>query len=261
MIFKTIPKELQSEGITLDLINTINMDTQYSPVQLNPGDEPAKLMQCSSGYWVVMEDGSVLKERNGYYVVPVKEAQIGRARYLLNFKDQIAVELERIHESKIQDEILSLKKQVDVKVSDDLDKLRQILVMAGKIEVHGLEAILIDAVKNATGDDPFSINYRNKVEYEQRVAHAKELDTENDLLSCYERLKQLSEAGEYNTLYQHYFQDGLPLLSSFNRNNPEHMTALIKSFHRDKIMATIDEIKEKDHLYMVAKFNVDKRGQ
>lgn len=251
---------LKKEGITPAFLKSFTMDQEYSPVQLMPNEEPVKLIRCSTGYWVMLEFGDYLKDdKKRLIVIPEKEAKIGRARYLLNFKEQIETKSGEIYQAKIQDEIVRLKSQVDIKVSDDLKKMREILVLAGKIEVTGIEAILVNAIENASGDDTFSLNSRDQAEYRLRKKKAVEFATD-EFLHAYETLKKLSEAGVYDTLYQHYFQDGLPLIASFTHNNPAHRAVLIKSFHKDKIMSTIDEIQSKDHLYMVAKFNVDKRG-
>jgi hypothetical protein len=251
---------LKQEGITPEFLKSFTMDQEYSPVQLQPNEEPVKLIRCSAGYWVMLEFGVYLKdEKRRLVVIPEKEAKIGRARYLLAFKDQIASNAGKIYEAKIQEEICRLKSQVDVRVKEDLAKMREILVLGGKIEVTGMEAILMSVIEDASGDDPFSFNGRDKLKLQQRKALAKELATD-EFVNAYESLQRLSEAGEYNTLYQHYFQDGLPLLASFTTTNAEHQAALVKNFHKDKIMATIEEIQSKDHLYMVAKFNVDKRG-
>jgi hypothetical protein len=251
---------LKKEGITHELLKSINMDKEYSPVQLRPNEDPVKLIQCSTGYWVMLEYGEYLKDdKRRLIVISEKEAKIGRARYILNFKAQVEANRGEIYESQIQQEVIRLKAQVDVKVKEDLSKMREILVMGGKIEVTGLEAILMDAIDNATGTDPFSFNNNDKVVLNNRKQLAKELATD-DLLIAYEELKRLSEAGQYDTLYQHFFQDGLPLLASFNKNNPLEIAAMIKNFKADKIMSTIDEIQSKGHIYMVAKFNVDKRA-
>lgn len=250
---------LKKEGITAEYLKSIDMSIEYSPVQLMPNEEPVKLIRCSTGYWVMLEFGEYLKdEKRRLVVIPEKEAKIGRARYLLNFKEEIATHQLEVYESKIQSEITRLKEKVDIKVKEDLSKLRQILVMGGKIVLEGLEAILATAIETGHGSDPFSINYRDRLNYEQAKEKAIELATD-EMLDSYNSLKNLSETGQYDILYQHYFQDGLPLLASFKHNSPGDQVALVKNFHRDKIMETIDQIQSNGHLYMVAKFNVDKR--
>lgn len=253
-------KDLIKEGITDVFLKSFTMEHEYSPVQLRTGEGPVKLIRCLNGYWIMLEFGEYLKdEKRRLVVVSEKEAKIGRARYLLNFKEQIEIQKEEIYERRIQDEITRLKLQVDVKANDDLAKMRQILVMGGKIETVGLESILINSIENASGNnDPYSINYHDHVTYTKRKELAKELATD-EFLSAYEVLKNLIETKQYDILYQYYFQDGLPLLATFNHDNPTHTAALIKNLHRDKIMQTIDQIQQKDHLYMVAKFNIDKK--
>lgn len=249
---------LKQEGITTEFLKSFTMDREYSPVQLMPNEDTVKIIRCSTGYWVMLEFGEYLKdEKRRLIVIPEKEAKIGRARYMLNFASQIAANNGELYEAKIQEEIIRLKAQVDVRVKEDLSKMREILVMGGRIEVTGIEAILMDAIENATGTDAFDFNNNDKVVLNSRKQIAKELATD-DFLSTYEALKKLNETGQYDTLYQHYFQNGLPLLASFNRNNPTEMDAMVKNFKADKIMSTIDEIQAHDHLYMVAKFNVDK---
>lgn len=252
--------DLKKEGITSQFLKSINMNQEYSPVQLMPNEEPVKLIKCSTGYWVMLEYGEYLKDdKRRLVVIPEKEAKIGRARYLLNFKEEFEKQMADAYEAKIQDEVIRLKKLVDDRVKEDVSKIRQILVMSGRLEVTGLEAILHNAVQEAAGNDPFSLNYRDRQAYELNKERAKEIATD-ELVEAYEALKRLSENEEYDILYQHYFQDGLPLLASFNHNNPAHMVALVKNFHRDTLSDTVEQIKSKDHLYMVAKFNVDKRN-
>lgn len=250
---------LKQEGITPDFLKSFSMEQEYSPVQLMPSEEPVKLIRCSAGYWVMLEYGDYLKdEKRRLVVIPEKEAKIGRARYLLAFKEQIAANKGAIYEGKIQEEICRLKAKVDDRVKQDLSKMREILVFAGIVEPEGIEAILINAAKSASGNDPFSLNQSDKSRHELREAKAKELATE-DFVNAYECLKCLSEAGDYDNLYIHYFQDGIPLLASFAHANPNDMAALVKNFHRDKLEATLQEINANDHLYLVAKLNVDKK--
>lgn len=253
-------KELIKEGITDVFLKSFTMDQEYSPVQLRPGEDPVKLIRCSIGYWIMLDFGEYLKDdKRRLVVVPEKEAKIGRARYLLNFKSEIETQKADIYERRIQDEITRLKLQVDVRVNEGLSKMRQILKMGGKIETSELESILINAIEEAgDNNDPYRVNYYDKAAYAKRKEQAKELATD-EFLRAYEILKNLSETKQYDILYQHYFQEGLPLLATFNHDNPTHTAALIKNFHRDKIMQTIDQIQQKDHLYMVAKFNIDKK--
>lgn len=249
----------KKSDIPPEFLNSFSMDNEYSPVQLQPDEEPVKLIRCSTGYWVMLEYGEYLKdEKRKLIVIPEKEAKLGRARYLLNFSEQIANQKGEMYENAIQEEIARLKNLVDIRTEKDLEKMREIFVLAGRIKPEGLEALLISAVENTTGNDPFQINNHNRVQHEAKKKLALELATD-DLWQAYECMQSLHKAGEYATLYNHFFQDGLPQLASFDHNNPKHQAALIKNFHKDKIMATIDEITSKDHLYMVAKFNIDKK--
>lgn len=110
MILKKLPKEVVSEGITVELFNKINMDNFYSPVQLQPNDEPVKLMKCATGYWVMIDDETFLRdEKNKLIVFGEKECQIGRARYLLSYgvkeKEQKVNDLIDYWDRQVQAEI------------------------------------------------------------------------------------------------------------------------------------------------------------
>lgn len=251
-------KDLKAEGITKEMLQAINMERDFSPVQLLPGEEPVKLIQCSQGYWVMLEFGDYLKdEKNRLVVIPEKEARIGRARYKINFADQINAHLNTILENQIQDEVKRLKNLVDNKLKEDLSKLREILILGGKLEPEGLEKILYDAIDNASGDDPYSINGNDKRVRDHRRKIAKEMATDS-LLESYNLMLRLKEQEQYNSLYQHYFQDGLPQVASFNMNTD--VAAAKKYFGANAIIGTIDDMQQQDHIYNVAKFNVEKRN-
>lgn len=245
--------------ITKEFLNSFSMEHEYSPVQLMENEQPVKLIRCSAGYWVMLEFGEYLKdEKNRLIVIPEKEAKIGRARYLLNYAAEIeAVKIDKL-EKAIQAEIDVLKAKVDDKLDADIKKIREILVLAGKIEVDGLERILMDAVGNASGNDPYGFNNNDRLRMEERKKLAKELATD-DLMSSYNLLLKYKINTPYNQLYTHFFQDGVPMIGSFKIASSSDIHALKALFNADLIMDTIEEIKEKDHLYMVAKVNVEKR--
>lgn len=95
MIFKTLPKELKAENIDHDTLNTICLETGYSPVILQPGDEPVELLRSEKGFFVKDNDGGYLRDKKGFFIVSEKDCQIGRARFLMKYGDR-----EKIH--KIQ---------------------------------------------------------------------------------------------------------------------------------------------------------------
>lgn len=86
---KKLTKDLIEEGITLDLINSIDLSKKCSPVMIAKGDEPVRLLICSTGYNVIVDDGTILRDAaNKPIVLPEKECVIGRARYLVNYGEQ-----------------------------------------------------------------------------------------------------------------------------------------------------------------------------
>jgi len=250
---------LIKEGITKDLLASINMDKQHSPVQLMPDETPVKLIKCGTGYWVMLEFGEYLKdEKNRLIVISDKDAKIGRARYMINYATEIEQErLDKLEEA-INSEMDILKAKVDEKLNSDIKKSREILVLAGKIELEGIEKILTDAVRQANGSDPYNLNSNDSYRYEQRAKIAKELATP-EFEDSYKLLLRLKENTPYNSLYQQYFQEGLPLVGSFQTNSPSDLEALKKLFSRSALDQTSDDMQNKDHLYMVAKVNVEKR--
>jgi hypothetical protein len=98
MIIKKLSKEQLDEGISVEIVNALNMEKNYSPIQLQKGDEPVNIMPCTGGFWVMYEPGKFLKdEKNKYIIFPEKECRIGRARYLLNYgKEEKRLKIEAL---------------------------------------------------------------------------------------------------------------------------------------------------------------------
>ncbi|UQT35204.1 hypothetical protein M5E82_05685 [Parabacteroides distasonis] len=57
MEIKKLTKEEKAEGLTLDLVNKVDLRKKCSPVMFKAGDEPVDIMECSTGYWVHTSDG------------------------------------------------------------------------------------------------------------------------------------------------------------------------------------------------------------
>lgn len=57
MEIKKLTKEEKAEGLTLDLVNKVDLLKKCSPVMFKGGDEPVGIMECSTGYWVHTSDG------------------------------------------------------------------------------------------------------------------------------------------------------------------------------------------------------------
>lgn len=234
-------KDLDKEGITKEFLSTLSVKKLGNPVQLLPNDEPINLIKCMAGFWVSL-DGEILKnEKNEYLVISDKEALIGRARYLLNFKDEIKSQ-------KIEQEIERLKNLVDKKLDYVLDQMEEILIYSGHIVPSGFKGTLYKIMEA----EESQIMKRNK---------ALEI-VDEETLKLYENLKnqkELNEKKDYNSLYVFLIQKGLNEIASFDTTNPKHINALIRNFHRDKIESTIIEIQSSDHLYNIAKFNIEKQ--
>ena len=112
---KKISKELKEEGVTMELINSINLNKSYSPVQLRKGEMPVKLLKCTTGFWIMLEDLSFLKDENNKLIVlSEKEVQIGRARYLMNYGDE-----------EKQKQVKRLIEKWRYEIRNELDKIKQ----------------------------------------------------------------------------------------------------------------------------------------
>lgn len=127
MIFKTIPRELKDEGITLDLLNNINLKVGYSPIIAEKGDEPAKLLQCAKGFWVSDDEGGYLKLKNGsLLVLEERTVQIGRARFLLQFgheEKKVLVDEQEFKWKKAIRDVISGVSNGDMLSKKQVDKL------------------------------------------------------------------------------------------------------------------------------------------
>lgn len=239
---------LKQEGITKELLNSIDMAKNYSPVQLRPSEDPTKLLKCSTGYWVVLEDGTYLRDDNRkMIVIPEKEAREGRARYLLNFKGEVI-------EAKIQAEFSRLQRLVDEKLKEVLPVYRQMLVYADRLE-KGFGDELVVALAQDSG---LSIHF--KAEHERKVARAKEL-VDDDMVESYYNLLQFQQENDYDMLYRILFQNGLPHLATMNITPTGQIgeTEIAAFFSAGNLPKAIEEIQGKSHLYNVARFNVMSR--
>ncbi|TQI72251.1 hypothetical protein JM79_3208 [Gramella sp. Hel_I_59] len=224
-------KELEKEGITKELVKSINIKRSFSPVQFKKEEDPVKLMINSKGYWIVLGFGEFLKDGDDLVVMPAEKVLVARARYLLNFKDEVI-------ENEIQKEISVLKKKVDVKYKEIIDKLENILLHAGLIEPsNSLIMALIDA------------------ENTDRLKKAAEKIASKEMVDFYYRLKELYENKKYDSLYCLLIQDGLPQIASLKINSPT-----LKHFSKDNLDKTLQSLEGKSHLYNIAKFKVLERN-
>lgn len=66
MEIKKLTKEEKAEGLTLDLVNKVDLRKKCSPVMFKGGDEPVGIMECSTGYWVHTSDGYLRDDKGNY---------------------------------------------------------------------------------------------------------------------------------------------------------------------------------------------------
>lgn len=246
-------KELEKEGITKDFLDTMNLKNLGNPVQLLPNDEPVNLIKNSTGYWVSL-NGNILKnEKNEYITVKNEEAIIARARYLINFKEQIAKREGEIYElelkNQIDKEVKRLKELTIATVKKHLSNTKTVLQLAGLLK-KDFEFTLQDLIFQQNGT------------LEEATTEALKLTSTGGYLEHYEKIKELYDNGNLDSLYIYFFQKGIPEIASFQTNdllNNSDIDVLIKYFHRDKFEDTIDEIQSKSHIQNVAKFLIEKK--
>lgn len=117
MEIKKLTKEEKSEGLTIEFVNKINLQKKCSPVMFEAGDEPANIMECSTGYWVHTGDGYLRDGKGSLIVFGIRECQIARARYLMNHgEEEKRIEAERVLEQrkrKIQEKLDVFKKNIE----------------------------------------------------------------------------------------------------------------------------------------------------
>jgi hypothetical protein len=234
---KKLTKEEVAEGLTLDLVNSIDMSKNYSPIQLQEGDEPCNILQCSKGYWVMIDSKPLVDEKNQYIVWDVRKCQIGRARYLLNYGA-------KEKEVKIRGLIASWKNQTR----------KQIDLLKKKVEFLKLES-------NPTGDDISSIIIRaglSKMQPNEKEAYIQ------GKLEEYERTNQTyvwaEEMWEKNNIIGllevfKIKKFNQPMLSARLDNNHE-MKVLTNTFHRKEIDKWAD--MDFDQTYKYAQIEVEK---
>lgn len=230
-ITKKILKELLKEGITKKMIEETK---GINPVQLLKDEEPVKLIKCTTGYWVKTDEGFLKTEKGELEIIKEIEAKIGRARYVLNFQEEIT-------EREIQKEVENLIKITKEKVENYLSKIKKILLLAGVINESDFGLVLQKRIWEENGT------------LEAKIAEAKDIAMQEDYVFSYEKIKEMYENEDYDCLYIHFFQQGLPEIARFDLDDIE---GLKKHFNLDNLHKTIGSIKSDNHLYNVAKFRV-----
>ena len=223
-----LSKEELLEGITKELISSIDMSKRSSPVQLMSGDEPQKLMKCSTGYWVKLEDGTYLKDEfNKLMVFPERDCLIGRARYLLNFG----------HIEKKQ-RVLDLIETWKGLCRERLDAI------AKQIKSH--ESYFDGNTFNKI------IKQVNPEVYEFNKKYAE--DSLQTMKPAYELAEQLYSDGNFIDLLEHLGIRSFPAhMFSAHYDNPQEMKVLINTFSAKAINNW-----DGDMLYKYAEIEVEK---
>lgn len=241
-------KELEQEGITKEVLSETDISKAKFDAQLKKGDEPVTLFKCSQGFWVMVDFGEFLMDENGKrIIISEKDAKVGRARYLINFREQIDEQVNKVRDRKIQEEKERLIERAKAEAEKHLRTLRNYLMYAGELEDsenHEISNLLLEVEKQEAPEE-----YEAKREFIQA--------NKDRFKEAYDYLNELLESEDYDRLYIALFQDGMPLLASYSGGNVQDLES--SPIHADKIEKTIEETKDKSHLWKLAMFNVEKR--
>jgi hypothetical protein len=238
---------LEKEGITKDFLETISIKKLGNPAQLEPGDEPVHLLPCARGFWISV-NGELLKDLdNDYIVVSPERALVARARYLVNFQEEITKQQGKVYEQHLAKEIaIEVKRLTALTIKETeklLDQLKFTLQLSGELEGD----IVFTIKKNALIQDG---------DFEEASKTSKEITSNPEYLRLYETLAKWNLEGNYDELYSYLFQNGTYQVAQFDEKS---IDTLIKFFHKNKIEKTIEELQRHSHIENVAKFNVEKK--
>jgi len=241
--FKTIPKKLKAEGITIDLLHQVQMHGKLSPVQLMKDEAPVKTIPTQNGsiFFIMVKDGQYLKCTDNQTFIKEKRKNIiiARARYLLNYlQDEI--------DSQIDNEVLRIKKNIDKEFKQLSDKFKQICEYADYKESSLLRIVYVGTQQE--GLPPQVIQARKFFEVNDREAYQKYINS----------LSNAHSMGNYDTLYHVFNNKGLPLIASFNHNDFNEMSVLKKLFSKDNIPVIAEEL-EADSIRVIARINIEKK--
>lgn len=133
-MIKKLTKAELAEGLTPAFVNSVNIDKCCSPAQMEPGDEPVKLLVARKGYTVIVgvhHDGKyerpiLLKDAQEHPIIfRRRQVHIARARYLMNFdkrdrarKVRYIVEACRLELGQKLIEIEAMIKQCEQSITD-----------------------------------------------------------------------------------------------------------------------------------------------
>lgn len=217
-MIKKLSKSELDEGLTLDMVNSIKMDRNYSPVQLLKGDEPCNILENSKGFWV-MVDGKPLKDaENKMIVFTEKECRIGRARYLMNF-----AHIEK--STKIDALITAWRKDVRLRIDGIIQK-RDFAHIEANPTGNDFSSILVRAILDQRTDEQREALQRDK---------KNEIDNLNALI---ENLESMWDTGNIIGLLEAFKikQFSNPMLTA-KFDDHDSMRILKNTFSADIITA------------------------
>ncbi len=236
---KKLSKEELEEGLTLEFVNSIRMDRFYSPVQLQKGDDPAHLLECSAGFWVMVDGKALADEKNQLIVWKMRECQIGRARYLLNYGKQ-----EKEH--KIQQLIGSWTAQVQEKMTELKKTMRTLELEGWPEKATGFESAIIELYYKDFEADHKAQHIQGRQELYTRCADLY-TQCENMLAN-----KQIVELMEFMGIRK------FPaLMLSVKLDNPQQIKTLVNTFSAAELERWAN--MEYDRTYKYAQIEIEKQ--
>ena len=229
---KRLPKEIIEEGISVELVNSIDMERNYSPVQIQKGDEPVTLIQCLNGYWIKIGNEYLKDAENKLMVFAEKECRIGRARYLVNFGA-------KEKESKVNDIISDWKEKISLSISKIEGKINSL-----KSFCNNEESFAYILMKNLNNEDKWEL-----------IKKQKQNDL-NDLLDSYNQILAMQSEGRIIELLEIFGikQFNNPMLTA-NYDNKQDMKLLINVFGGK----ALNDWDGKDMLLKYAQIGVEKK--
>lgn len=216
MVIKKLTKEEKAEGLTLDVVNKIDLRKKCSPVMFKAGDEPVGIMECSTGYWVHTSDGYLRDEKGKLIVFGIRECQIARARYLMSHGDEEKrEEADLVFEQrkrKILEKLAAFK--------NNIEDIRQYAVKGSAVNMlaKALESVMTDEQKAVI-----------RSENERKIANLPKMEAQ------YEWLMSEFEKGNYNLLLDMMGIEKIPNPVIFRLDNEDDMRTLKNAFGKQAI--------------------------
>lgn len=216
MEIKKLTKEEKAEGLTLDFVNKVNLRKKCSPVMFKAGDEPVRIMECSTGYWVHTSDGYLRDDKGALIIFGIRECQIARARYLMNHgEEEKRLEAERVLEQRKR----KIQEKLDV-FKNNIEDIRQYTIKGSSTNM--LAEILESAM---------SVEQRIhiKAENDRKIKSLPKMEVQ------YELLVSEFEKGNYNFLLDIMGIEKIPNPISFKMDSEDDMRMLKNAFGKQVV--------------------------